>query len=239
MVKALPRQLELGRNRHLWAGEVMSGIGVSGSAEAQGSPAGRSIAFASVLLLGLCPPGLFAADLLLTATGTISTVSSGLEPAFKVGQRVTYQLVYDPDSPSTYARKSFSIYLDAIRSFSVSVASFGAVSPAGEIRVANNIEDAGDVFIVEASFEDGLTGPVVGRFPLTRISFQLWDIEATAWDSHSLPLAFLPAASFDNRVFSMDFVDSNSTYIVTGLLESITVAEVPSGAVSGDDAARK
>ena len=218
----------------------MSAIGFLNSAQPD-SPAARriAVALACLLCVAVVSPRLIAADLLLTATGTISTVSVGLEPGFRVGEQVSYQLIYDPDSPSNYARKSFGIYLDAITSFSVSATGFAAVSPAGEIRVANNIEDAGDVFIVEASFEDGLSGPEVGRFPLTRISFQLWDVQATAWDGHRLPLAFLPASSFDNRVFSMDFVDSNSTYIVTGLLDSITVAEVPSGTATVNEPARE
>jgi hypothetical protein len=173
-----------------------------------------------------------AADVMLTASGTISTVSAGLEPGFKVGQRVSYQLVYDSASESSHARTSFGIYLNAIRTFSVAAGAFAAVSPAGEIRVANRFADAGDVFVAEASFADGLTGPVVGRLPLTRIAIQLWDTEASAWDSHQLPVAFLPVSQFDNRVFSLDFVDSNSTYIVTGLLDELSITALPSASSS-------
>lgn len=168
-----------------------------------------------------------ADDVMLTASGTISTVSTGLEQGFKVGQRVSYQLIYDSTSSSSHARTSFGIYLDAIRTFGVAAGAFTAVSPAGEIRVADRIADVGDVFIAEASFADGLTGPGIGRLPLTRISIQLWDTEAAAWDSHQLPVSFLPVAEFDNRVFSLDFVDSNSTYIVTGLLDTLSITLVP------------
>ena len=171
-----------------------------------------------------------AEDVLLSASGTINAVSAGLGEAFAPGQRINFQLLYDPASANNRSDGSFGSYPEAIQSFTVSAEGFSARAPAGELRVADNYRDAGDIFVAESTFSEGLQGSSANDLPLTRIAFQLWDSSAGAWDSHGLPRSFPAIEAFDNLVFTLEFIDSNNTYIATGLLDRLGISVVPPAA---------
>lgn len=185
---------------------------------------GGAMLCAGALLLAPWPAR--AETLRVEFTSEISSVPTGLESQFSVGELVTGSFEYDPDSLDDHADPDLGQYPAGALGFQFG--SYAASSSTGlaEVNLQSSIDHFAAAASATSSSPDPVTGDPVGDFALVALVFRVSDDSETFFPDDSLPLA-LPLSSFsDSRAF-LTFEDSSQdvVFLRAAPLESIVVPE--------------
>lgn len=173
----------------------------------------------------------FASPIQVTFSGTLNSVSSGLQPTFAVDDTFSGSYVFESTTPPRAgSNNQFAVY-DALTSFGLSLprAGFSASSAgAPEIQIDNNPPAPNDDrYGIAVRDSDGLAGSSLANgFSISTFLFRLDDTNDAIFSDTSLPLV-LSLNDFTSNAVFIFFGDQ----LLQGTLTNLTFSPVTAGTV--------
>jgi len=173
-----------------------------------------------------------AASIKIDFAGVVDFVSPSLAGPFAAGQVLTGSYTFESTTAPTGGSDSNQAVFNALTNltFSVSGSGFSASSnAAAEIQVDDDLLAFPDRYAIVSRATEGLTGSpaTVNGLSLGFFVLVLRDNTKTVFDDALVLPTSLDLASFDSRLFGLDFFDANGAFAGTVSGQITAVGAVP------------